>query len=239
MLNLHPATARLLAREQWKQQTPEWFAVRRTLLTASDAAAALDIKPFASYRGSPRADLLQRKLDDAPVSNVFTRHGQKYEDEARNWAAAALGETVMEVGLVVRPRQGDDATPWLAASPDGVTATGRLLEIKCPLKREIKPGHIPGHYFPQVQVQMEVCDIDSTLFVQYRPACPGDRDPARRRAVLDVVVIERDRAWFRENEPRLKAFWAELMTEKAKPRPPVEPAAKRACLVDFRLYDDV
>lgn len=38
----------------------------------------------------------------------------------------ALGEVAWEVGLVVHPD-----LPWLGASPDGVTNTGRLIEIKC------------------------------------------------------------------------------------------------------------
>lgn len=200
---MHPATVRLMQREQWAQRTPEWYAIRRGLLTASDAASALDVKPYASYRGSARAELLKRKLSNAPLNNMFVAHGQKYEDEARDWAAAALGETVVDVGLVRHA-----TLPWLAASPDGVTHTGKLVEIKCPLKRALEPaGHVPGHYLPQVQVQMEVCDVDSTLFVQYKPANLS-RDG---RAHLDVVVVERDRAWFAANEAKLKAFWEEYM----------------------------
>lgn len=199
---MHPQTVRLLEREQFVQRTPEWFAVRRGLLTASDAAAALNIKPFPSYRGSPRAELLARKATNAKIQNMFVVHGQKYEDEARDWAAAALGETVMDVGLVRH-----SSLDWLAASPDGVTASGKLVEIKCPLKRAIQPGTIPHHYMPQVQVQMEVCDIDQTLFIQYKPACVSPDG----KAFLDIVVIERDREWFRQHSEELHACWQEFM----------------------------
>lgn len=200
----HPGTTRLLAREQWTQRSPEWYAVRRELLTASDAAAALDIKPFASYRGSPRAELLAKKMtrDLTPLSNMFVVHGQKYEEEARALACQALGETVADVGLVRH-----ETLPWLAASPDGVTDSGKLVEIKCPLKRDIVPGHVPGHYYPQLQVQMEVCDVDATIFVQYKP-------PMLTRnglPFLDVVVVERDRQWFRRHQDILHAFWLEFM----------------------------
>jgi len=229
--SMHPATARLLAREQWVQRTPEWYAVRRDLLTASDAASALDIKPYPSYRGSARAELLRKKVDDAPVNNMFVAHGQKYEDEARDWAAAALGEAVMDVGLVRHA-----TLPWLAASPDGVTVSGKLMEIKCPLKRQIQPGCIPHHYFPQVQVQMEVCDVDSTIFVQYKPSCLSPDG----KAFLDVVVVERDREWFRCNRDQLEAFWREFMAEKAVAgTQPRRQQHGELCLIRDDLYDDM
>lgn len=144
MTILHPRTVALLSRPQWTQRTAEWYEIRKELLTASDAAAALDVKPYPSYRGSAKAELLKRKLTNAPLQNMFVVHGQKYEDAARDWAAAALGETIIDVGLVRHP-----TLPWLGASPDGVTTSGKLVEIKAPLKRNIVPGEIPHHYWPQ------------------------------------------------------------------------------------------
>lgn len=225
---LHPRTLALVGREQYVQRTPEWYSIRRELLTASDAASALDIKPYASYRGSSRAELMRKKLDNAPVDNMFVAHGQKYEDEARAWAASAMGETVLDVGLVRH-----DTLAWLAASPDGVTTSGKLMEIKCPLKRDIIPGRIPGHYWPQVQVQMECCDIDVTVFVQYKPASLRPDG----RAFLDVVVVERDREWFRQHRPMLESFWEEYMA--ARVTHVIPPTCRQECLVDFGLYEKV
>jgi putative phage-type endonuclease len=199
---MHPKVSALLRQPQWAQRTPEWYEIRRTLLTASDVASALDIKPYASYKGSPRADLLTKKLENRPFGNMFTAHGQKYEDEARDLMASVLGETVLDFGLLVHPVE-----TWLAASPDGVTTTGKCVEIKCPLKRTIVPGKVPSHYWPQVQVQMQVCGMDSTLFVQYKPAHMNpDRKP-----FIDIAVVERDDAWFADNLPRLKAFYEEYI----------------------------
>jgi putative phage-type endonuclease len=218
-----------MAREQWAQRTPEWYAVRRGLLTASDAAAALDIKPYASYRGSVRQEVLQRKVANEPMNNIFVAHGQRYEDEARAWAAIALGETVVDVGLVRHA-----TLPWLAASPDGVTCSGKLMEIKCPLKRAIQPGTVPGHYWPQIQVQMEVCDVDQTVFVQYKPA--GLQ--ANKKAVIDVVVVGRDREWFRCHRDALKTFWDEYMAALETYTPPPRPEISGpACLVVDDMYD--
>lgn len=219
---LHPRVTALRTRRQYPQRTPEWYEVRRGLLTASDAAAALGVKPYASYRGCPRSELLGKKLANAPLNNMFLAHGVKYEDEARDLMAAVLGETVEEYGLVVHA-----TLPWLAASPDGVTHTGKLVEIKCPLKREIVPGQVPSHYFPQVQIQMEVCDIDQTLFVQYKPSSLTGGAPQ-----LDIVAIERDREWFADVCDRLHSFWMEYMAAARVYVPPPPPA----CLIRDGLY---
>ena len=72
----------------------------------------------------------------------MTRHGQDNEDQVRERAMQAVGEIAFEVGLVVHPE-----LTWLGASPDGVTNTGRLIEIKCPFKRLIVPTETPHHYW--------------------------------------------------------------------------------------------
>ena len=218
----HPKVTALFGRRQYAQRTPEWYEVRRGLLTASDAAAALDIKPYASYRGSARAELLQKKLANAPMNNIFVAHGVKYEDEARDLMCSAIGERVYEFGLLRHP-----TLDWLAASPDGVTATGRLVEIKCPLKRTIVPGHVPSHYMPQLQIQMECCDLDQTLFVQYKPPALTDGPPE-----LDIVVVERDVRWFDSNCDALYAFWNEYMAAQQTYTPPPPPV----CALDDAMY---
>jgi hypothetical protein len=62
-------------------------------------------------------------------------HGNAYEPVARAHYAAAEGETVHDFGLKIH-----DELAWLGASPDGVTAAGRVLEIKCPYSRPVLPN---------------------------------------------------------------------------------------------------
>lgn len=227
---MHPSIQELLKRQQWVQRTPEWYDIRQTLLTASDAAAALGIPPYKSYAGDPRADLLKKKLENRPLRNVYVLHGQHYEDEARDVAMDLLGEEAIDVGLFRHPDH-----EWLGASPDGVTLSGKCIEIKCPLSREIVPGQIPHHYFPQVQVQMEVCDLDTTIFIQYRPAeITKDNVP-----VLDIVEIQRDKTWFHEHVHLLKTFFDEYVSKKATFVPtPVTSPAPGTCLIDDAMYDE-
>ena len=202
---LHPAVVALFKRKQWTQRTPPWYEVRRGLITASDAAAALGVPPFKSYKGDPRKDVLLKKLENAPVRGMALVHGVKYEQEASDMGMRVLGETSFEFGLLVHEKY-----PWLAASPDGITSRGFAVEIKCPTKRQIVPGEIPHHYYPQVQVQMEVCDVPATYFIQYKPAYLN----ADQRPFVDIVVIERDRKWFADNVETLRSFWQEYMDKR-------------------------
>ena len=199
----------LIERPQITQRTPEWYRARKTLITASEAAAALDIKPFASFAGSPRALLMaeKRRPADAPgIDNVFTRHGQKYEDEARDMYCAMTGETAYELGLLIHPD-----IPWLGCSVDGVTDAGYVLEIKCPLSRKIEPAVVPHHYYPQVQICMEICDLEETKFIQYKPAAiTWPRDPE-----FVVTSVARSREWFADVLPKLREFYEEMTTGEA------------------------
>ena len=201
----------LIERPQITQRTPEWYRARKTLITASEAAAALDIKPFASFAGSPRALLMveKRRPADAPgIDNVFTRHGQKYEDEARDIYCEMTGETAYELGLLIHPD-----IPWIGCSVDGVTDAGYVLEIKCPLSRKIEPGVVPHHYYPQVQICMEICDLEETKFIQYKPAAiTWPRDPE-----FVVTSVPRSREWFADVLPKLREFYEEMTTAPNDP----------------------
>jgi putative phage-type endonuclease len=227
-VELHPATRKLFSREQFPQRTPEWFEARRGLITASDAAAALGIKPYKTYRGDPRADLLAKKLNDAPVQGMALAHGVKYEDAARDAAMAELGDTCYEFGLLVHPEH-----PWLAASPDGVTATGKCVEIKCPLRRKITPGGpIPEIYEVQVQLQLAVTDMETALFIQYQPAHVSETG----QPFMDIQTVKRDREWFDRALPELKRFYDEYQAARAS-HVKVETPDTNVCLIVDSMYD--
>lgn len=75
----HSRIQKLLDQPCYQQCSPEWFEQRKHYLTASAAAAALDIKPYPSYKGNPRLELLQKLKvpDETPFSNRYTEHGKK------------------------------------------------------------------------------------------------------------------------------------------------------------------
>jgi putative phage-type endonuclease len=225
---LHPKVIDLFKRPQYEQRTAEWFAVRRGLITASEAAAALGVKPFAGFKGCPREELMQTKLNKpGHFSGMAMSHGTFYESEACEHAMKILGKRQFEFGLLVHPDY-----PWLAASPDGITADGYCLELKCPMRRKIVPGEVPHHYESQIQIQMEVCDMEETIFAQYKPAhmCDGDEP------YMDITIVKRDREWFARNLPILKLFHDEMEERRLTHVPQEPPPDENVCEIDEDMY---
>lgn len=219
---IHHVVPKLLAQPQYEQRTPAWYDVRKGLMTASDAAGALGIPAFKGQR-NVRESLLKQKVSGTFTGNHMTRHGQDNEDQVRERAMQAVGEIAFEVGLVVHPE-----LTWLGASPDGVTNTGRLIEIKCPYKRKPIPEDVPHHYWPQIQVQLECTNLDSCYFVQWQPAHLA----IDNEEVFSITVVERDRQWFADNVDALKSFHTDLMELRKTYVPPPPPS----CLVLPSMY---
>lgn len=121
---------RILLSRQYRQRTEEWYEKRKSILTASDAAAALNIGKFQNRKGLilKKAGLVQAQSSDAAKSPAM-EHGIKYEDEAAQMYLQRYPELgpFFEVGLVMHPDH-----PFLGASPDRITKDGILIEIKVP-----------------------------------------------------------------------------------------------------------
>ena len=230
MKKIHPQVLRLIELNKLSppQRTPEWYAMRQTMMTASNAASALGIKPYASYSGDIRNDTIKQIVYGTFKGNAATQHGNEWEDRIRDMFCDISGMQVEEFGLMRHP-----TLPWLGASPDGISMCGSLVEIKAPYKRQIVPGHPPHHYLPQVQVQLQCCDLQICYFVQFQPAHLSSTG----QEVLDITPIERDDAWFERALPKLKSFYDDLMKEReyARLHPPKPPQ----CLIRDDLYDDL
>lgn len=167
---------------QPKQRTAGWFAMRKGLITASDVGSCLTktssicdsyIKAFhlerkftKSYTNycNPYSNLqeflLKKKGYIKFESNVFTTWGNKYEDCANRFYENISQERVLEFGLLFH-----ENIKWLACSPDGITEDGKMLEIKCPYKRNIN-GIPPFYYWIQVQIQLEVANLDECDYLE-------------------------------------------------------------------------
>lgn len=222
--SIHPVVPLLLVRPQYEQRTEAWYEVRKGLMTASDASGALGIPAFKSQR-NPRQSLLEQKVSGSFTGNHMTRWGQDNEDQVRERAMQALGEVAWEVGLIIHPE-----LEWLGASPDGVTSSGKLIEIKCPYKRVPEPQVVPHHYYPQIQVQLECTGLDSCYFIQWQPeSLNGDKE------IFCITTVERDRQWFQDHVASLKQFHSDLMQKRAEYIPPPDPV----CQIDPSLYASV
>jgi len=228
-----PRVDRLKQVPQFEQRTPEWYEARRHLITASVAASALYIKPFDSFTGCPRKNAIENTVYRKFKGNIATRWGCDHEDMVRDRFDMIMGTETTEYGLIrhVDVHGPETGLPWIGASPDGITECGAMVEIKCPYRRRIVPGHVPHHYYPQIQVQLEVCDLDLCYFVQWQP----DHLNADGVEVFDITPVERDRAWFQEHKESLYTFYLELQEARAAYTPPDPPT----CLVRDTMYNDM
>jgi hypothetical protein len=132
----------------------------------------------------------------------------------------------------------------LGGSPDGVSESGKLVEIKCPMMRKIEPC-VPEHYMPQLQLCMEILDLEEADFIQYKPADFNWPNPEE----FVVVNVKRDREWWKTYLPVMKEFWDKVLYYREhldelpkpklkKPRKKKEPKPPPPCEIDTLPEED-
>lgn len=182
---------RLLQDPGIPQRTPDWYAARGTMITASDFGQALGISKFGTRR-----DFLEKKCGHAPPKPFDAtipplRWGVMFEPVAcALYSSLNVNVRVHEFGLLRHP-----SIDFLGASPDGVTEDGVMLEIKCPWRRRID-GTVPQQYYLQIQGQLAVtgleeCDYFEVEFDQLRSETDimnefADAHPSRGRGDVEA-----------------------------------------------------
>ena len=159
----------LLTVEQMPQRTDDWYTQKKNMLTASE---------ISNLWKGPRAriNLMSAKCSNLEVPSkrlAVPREntnpmdwGVRYEPIVKWILEKDTTSQIQELGRIQHR-----TIPGLAASPDGLYVSGPpekvgcLLEIKCPISREIA-SDIPFDYWCQMQIQMEVCDIDACEYVE-------------------------------------------------------------------------
>ena len=136
-----------------KQRSPEWYTIRNSLITASDFGQATNRGKFGS-----QLDFYRKKVgyeaDTFDSSAKPLQWGIRYEEVANLFYKKSMGVSVFEYGIMKHPK-----IEFIGASPDGVSSTGVMLEIKCPYARK-NTQHIHEQYALQIQGQLEVCDLE-------------------------------------------------------------------------------
>jgi putative phage-type endonuclease len=201
-----------------KQRTEEWFKARKNMITASEASTVLDCNIFQSSY-----DLMMKKLCqvDEEISHEATEWGNMFEPIAIQFYEFLKKETVHSMGLVPHSKY-----KWLGASPDGLLLSGKILEIKCPITRNIG-GDIPLPYWIQMQIQMESCNINTCdylecQFYQYKNELEYSKDITSKDMSGEIIIkdktvywklidcalktINRDQTWFATNIVSLQKF---------------------------------
>ena len=149
------------------QRTPEWYAFRHNLLTASNIYMALGTTAQRNRLICEKCKpLVVPTTQSAPNTQSATHWGQKYEQVTTMiYESMFPGNHVdTEFGCIQHPEHA-----FLGASPDGIVTSGprvgHMVEIKNTVSRVIADTPIMSHWV-QCQVQMETCNLDYCDYIQ-------------------------------------------------------------------------
>lgn len=187
------------------QGSPEWFAIRCGLATASrfsDVLAKIKTGEAASRRNY-RAQLVCERLTGVPAE-AFESSAMKWGTETEPFARAAYeafsGELVEQVAFIKHEKL---AT---GASPDGLIGDDGLLEIKCPNTATHIDTLLKGmsaDHNPQVQGQLWITGRQWVEFVSFDPRLPG-------RLQLHIQRVPRDQPYIDNLEKEIALFLFEV-----------------------------
>lgn len=183
----------LLNRKQTEQRTEAWYRQMSEVISASELGQL-----FAAPR--QRAKLVLSKTvpyvpRNAPLA-VYSDQmsafdwGIRFEPVVKQIYEEKYGVIVKELGRMSHPNH-----PHCTASPDGMVYScpkgqrmGRLIEIKCPVTREID-GTIPKDYYTQMQMQLHVTGLKRCDYVEAEFASPyGSTTPKEGPALYSGFI---------------------------------------------------
>ena len=231
---------------QIPQRSPEWYSKKTQILTSTQISSVLHLNSHHSY-----AELLKNQLDITSKNEPMILTSKNIQEiDPLTWgtilepiAIQHLEQTTQKpvgiLGLKIH-----DTISYLGASPDGVQIVNskpRLIEIKCPKKRQIT-YRVPIEYWVQVQIGMEVWNVDEALYCEYKfditNESPTTTDLTVTYGQLSkgiywmyqdswTYLIHRDREWFNRVRPQIekfyhlkfdKAFQLQVLDNKKKPK---------------------
>jgi putative phage-type endonuclease len=179
------------------QRTPEWFAVRRNRISASEAGTALGLSPFKSP-DRLLAEKIDPSLKDRSDSPAMA-WGRAHESEALDAFLDQYERNYEAIGYIT-------CGSWLGASPDGLLDDNGLIEIKTPYNqaRKLRSIHDQPWYYAQVQVQLLCADREWCAFYQWHP----------KDCMMEI--IPRDNDWLTHHVPLLRTFWQSWQDGKTR-----------------------
>jgi putative phage-type endonuclease len=168
----------LINRPNVPQRTQEWYEQSRTVLTASEFSVILGtpraVETLAHEKTLPPRIPSVNSNSATPTINMGPMDwGVRFEPVVKQILTQLWKANIIDIGRLIHEND-----KRIAASPDGLiqsaedeTRIGRLLEIKCPIRRVINES-VPFEYWCQMQIQMEVADIDECEYVEMKIASP-------------------------------------------------------------------
>ena len=152
------------------QNSPEWFAARCGVPTASNFDKIITTKGDPSkqrtkYLWQLAGERVAGKAEET-YQNANMIRGQEMETEARKLYELTTDEEVVQVGFCL-------AEGGYGASPDSLVGKTGGLEIKCPIVSThvgyLLEGTLPMDYFQQVQGNLFVTEREWWVFESYYP----------------------------------------------------------------------
>ena len=163
----------LLSRKQTEQRTEEWYQQMSTIISASELGN-LFASPYQRAK-FVKSKTLPYKMRNQPLAIPSDRMsafdwGIRFEPVVKQIHEYKYGTNIKELGRLPHPTE-----PRCMASPDGLlydttmqsykNKIGRLIEIKCPVTREID-GSVPKEYYDQMQMQLHVTGLHTCEYVE-------------------------------------------------------------------------
>lgn len=182
------------------QNTPEWLEIRKKKVGASDAPAIMGVSPWTTpYQ------LWQEKLDLVPRKEETWQMA-----EGKRKEHPALLELEKLTGYLFAPEvKYHSSINWMMASLDAIDPEGKVIaEIKCPGAADhavAQSGKVPEKYFPQVQHQLEVCELDMAYYFSFH--ITGNA----------LIKVYRDDAYIKRMLKEEEIFYEQLQTFEPPP----------------------
>lgn len=176
-----------------EQGSPEWFAQRCGLVTASRVAdvVARTKTGFGASRANYMAQLIAERLTGTVAesyTNAAMQWGTDMEPEARATYEFFTNSTVEPAAFVQHPSIAETG-----ASPDGYVGTDGLVEVKCPITathiETLLGGSVAGKYVTQIQWQLACTKRQWCDFVSYDPRMPASMNLFIKRVPRDDAMI--------------------------------------------------
>lgn len=139
----------------------EWKERRRATIGSSDAPSIMRVSPYKSAY-----QLWEEKVfGKEQVLNQSMKRGNDLEPVAKKWFENKIGINVSPESIT------HPCYSWMTATLDGYNKEKRVLvEIKCPNRddhRLATSGKVPDKYYPQLQHQLEVTDLDNMYYLSF------------------------------------------------------------------------
>lgn len=144
-----------------EQGSVDWKNIRAKKIGASDAPAIMKVSKWKT----PYSLWIEK------LGHTQDKSLSKYMQRGLDLEPIAREKYLENTGIRVAPCVAiSDKYPWMMASVDGFDGNKNIVEIKCPGQEDHNmalSGKIPQHYYPQLQHQMFVFEVEKAFYFSF------------------------------------------------------------------------